>query len=101
VKGGKIMATSHDIAARRIARKVKGRFRRKRHPEVKGPNIRVAVKMTVKEISQALRELGGGSGPAYIALPTKEHPKALKHLKNRKTGLMNYQGKIIKRSTRK
>jgi len=95
------MATSHDIAARRIARKVKGRFRRKRSPDVKGPRIRVAVKMTAKEISKALCELGGGSGPAFIALPTKEHPKALKRMSGLKTGLMDYTGNIKKRSTRK
>lgn len=95
------MATSHDVAARRIAKKVKGRFRRGRNVDVKGHRIRVVVKMTADEISEALRQLGGGSGPAYIALPTGEHAKALRRLRDRKTGLMDYTGNIKKRSTRK
>jgi len=95
------MAKSHDIAARRIARKLKGRYRPKKSPDVKGKLGRAEVKSTVNEISEALRQLGGGSGPAYTVLPKSEHKEALKRLRHRKTGLMDYLGNIIKPSTRK
>lgn len=95
------MAKSHDIAARRIARMLKGRYNPSKSPDVKGKLGRAEVKTTANEISGALLQLGGGSGPAYVALPKPEHPKALRRLSGRKTGLMNYQGKIIKPSTRK
>ena len=95
------MANSHDIAARHIAKKVKSRYIPARSPDVKTPRIRVEVKSKANEIPQALLQLGGGSGPAYVALPTPEHPKALRRLSGRKTGLMNYRCKIIKPSTRK
>ena len=95
------MAKSHDIAARRIARILKGRYTPSKSPDVKGKLGRAEVKLTANEIPKALRQLGGGSGNAYVALPKAEHPKALRHLSSRKTGLMNYQGKVIKPSTRK
>ena len=95
------MAKSHDIAARRIAKQVKGRYSPSTSPDVKGKLGRVEVKSTAEEIPEALRQLGGGSGPAYVALPKQQHPKALTRLRERKTGLMDYQGKIIKPSTRK
>jgi len=95
------MAKSHDVAARRIAKILSGRYRSNKSPDVKGSRGRVEVKSTANEIPEALRQLGGGSGNAYVALPSPEHPKALRRLSSRKTGLMNYQGKVIKPSTRK
>ena len=95
------MAKSHDIAARRIAKQVKGRYSPSKSPDVKGKLGQAEVKSKANEIHEALRQLGGGSRDAYIVLPKPEHPEALKRLKQRKTGLMNYQGKIIKPSTRK
>ena len=95
------MAKSHDIAARRIARILKGRYTPSKSPDVKGKLGRAEVKSTTNEIPEALRQLGGGSGNAYVVLPKAEHPKALRRLSGRKTGLRDYQGKIIKPSTRK
>ena len=95
------MAKSHDIAARRIAKQVKGRYTPSKSPDIKGKLGRVEVKSTANEIPKALRQLGGGSGNAYIALPKPEHSEALRRLSGRKTGLLNYQGKTIKPSTRK
>ncbi len=94
------MAKSHDIAAQRIARIHGCKYRRSKSPDAKCPGIRVEVKSKASEIPEALRQLGGGSGDAYIGLPKPAHPKALKRLRGRKTGLMDYQGKIIKPSTR-
>ncbi len=95
------MAKSHDIAARRIAKQVKGRYTPSKSPDVKGKLGRVEVKSTASEIPKALRQLAGGSGNAYVALPKPEHPEALRRLSGRKTGLVNYQGKIVKPSARK
>lgn len=95
------MAKSHDIAARRVARILKGRYSPSKSPDVKGKRGRAEVKSAAEEIPQALRQLAGGSGPAYVALPKPEHPKALRRLGRRKTGLMDYLGNITKPSTRK
>ncbi len=95
------MAKSHDQAARRIAKILEGKYRPSKSPDVRGKLGRAEVKSTTNEIPEALRQLGGGSGNAYVALPKPAHSKALRRLSGRKTGLMNYQGKIIKPSTRK
>ena len=95
------MAKLHDRAARRIAKKLGGKYDPKRSPDVKGNRGRAEVKSTVAEIPKALRQLGGGPGPAYVALPKSEHSKAKKRLAGLKTGLMDHHGNITKRSTRK
>ena len=63
------MAKGHDRAARRIAPKVKGTYNPKTSPDIKGSRARVEVKSKASEIPKALRQLGGGPGRAYIALP--------------------------------
>jgi len=88
------MAKSHDIAAQRIARILKGRYTPGKSPDVKGKLGRAEVKSKASEIPEALRQLGGGSGDTFIALPKPEHPKASRRLSSRKTGLMNYQGEV-------
>ena len=95
------MGRSHDQAARRIANKMGGEYDPTRSPDVRGPRGRVEVKSSADEISEALRQLGGGPGPAYIALPKQEHDAAKERLKGLRTGLMDYQGNVTKRSTRK
>lgn len=95
------MAKSHDQAARRIANKLKGNYNPLTSPDVKGSRGRAEVKSTAKEIPKALRQLTGGSGPAYVALPKSEHEPALKRLQRLKTGLMDHKGNIAKSSTRK
>ena len=95
------MATSHDIAARRIAKIHGCKYRQSKSPDVKCPGIRVEVKSTASEIPKALRQLAGGSGPAYTALPKRAHKEAQERLRHRKTGLMDYMGNITKLSTRK
>ena len=95
------MAKSHDRAAQRIARRYGGRYRPTKSPDVKWPGGRAEVKSTAEEIPEALRQLGGGAGDAYVVLPRSEKRKALKRLKHRKTGLMNYGGNLVKPSTRK
>ena len=95
------MAKSHDRAARLVARKLNGRYRPQSSPDVKGKRGRAEVKTTASEIPQALRQLGGSSGPAYVVLPKSEHREARRRLKDRKTGIMDYRANIKKQSTRK
>lgn len=95
------MANSHDRAAKLVAKKLGGRYMPWTSPDVKGKRGRAEVKSSADEIPEALRQLAGGTGPAFIVLPKPEHKKALTRLANCKTGLMNYQGNIVKQSTRK
>ena len=95
------MANSHDTAAKLVARKLRGRYNRQTSPDVKGKGGHAEVKSSVEEIPEALRQLGGGSGPAFVVLPSSQQEKALKRMTGLKTGLMNYKGKVIKPSTRK
>lgn len=95
------MANSHDRAAKLVARKLGGRYNPRASPDVKGKGGRAEVKSSVDEIPEALRQLAGGSSPAYLVLPKLQHKKALKRLAGLKTGLMDYQANITKPSTRK
>jgi hypothetical protein len=95
------MANPHDRAAKLVARKLHGRYNPQTSPDVKGKGGRAEVKTSVNEIPEALRQLGGGNGPAFVVLPKSQHKKALERMAGLKTGVMNYRGKIIKPSTRK
>ncbi len=95
------MAKPHDRAARLVAKKLNGRYRSGSSPDVKGKRGRAEVKTSADEIPKALKQLGGGSGPAYVVLPKSEHKEAQRRLKGLKTGLMDYQSNVKKRSTRK
>jgi hypothetical protein len=95
------MADSHDRAAKLVARKLGGRYNARTSPDVKGKGGRAEVKSSVSEIPEALRQLGGGSGSAFVVLPKPQHKKALERLAGLKTGVMDYRGNIIKPSTRK
>ena len=95
------MAILHDRAARLAGRKLSGRYRPGSSPDIKGKKGRAEVKTSSEEIPKALKQLSGGSGPAYIVLPKPQQKKALERLKNRKTGLMDYRGNVTKKSIRK
>ena len=95
------MANSHDRAAKLVARKLRGRYNTRTSPDVKGKGGRAEVKSLASEIPEALRQLGGGSGPAFVVVPKPQHKKALKRLAGLKTGIMDYRGNIVKPSTRK
>ena len=95
------MAKSHDRAAKSVAKRLQGRYDPRTSPDVKGKGGRAEVKSSVEEIPEALQQLAGGSGPAFVALPKSQHRKAMERLAGLKTGLMDYQGNITKPSTRK
>ena len=95
------MANSHDVAAKLVARKLRGEYDPKTSPDVKGKGGRAEIKSSVNEIPEALRQLGGGTGPAFVVLPASQQKKAVERMMGLKTGLLNYKGKVIKPSTRK
>ena len=80
VVGGIAMANSHDRAAKLVARKLRGRYNPQTSPDVKGKGGRAEVKSSVNEIPEALRQLGGGSGSAFVVLPGSQQEKALKRM---------------------
>lgn len=95
------MTSSHDRAAKLVAKKLKGRYNRATSPDVKGKLGRAEVKTSASEIPKALQQLAGGTAPAYIVLPKSEHKEALRRSAHLKTGLMNYRGNIVKKSNRR
>ena len=95
------MTSSHDRAAKLLAKKFAGMYNPASSPDVKGKRGSVEVKSTAEEIPEALRQLSGSKRPAYVGLPKSEHKEALKRLAGLKTGLVDYQGNIVKPSTRK
>jgi len=95
------MGKKHDHVAQAIADKLHGTYDPTCNPDVKGPKARAEVKSTAAEIPQALRQLSGGKGAAYIVLPATECAEAKDRLKDLKTGIMDYTGKVVKPSTRK
>lgn len=95
------MGKSHDRAARRMARILGDEYNPKTSPDVRGPRGRAEVKSYAHEIPKAIRQIGGGPGPAWVVLPKSEHDQALEYLDGLKTGLRDYNGNVVKRSTRK
>jgi len=94
------MGKEHDQVAERVAKKLGGSYDPTCSPDVTGPGGHAEVKSSAKEITQALRQLAGCRGPAYVVLPESEIPEAKQRLKGLKTGIMDYTGKIVKPSSR-
>ncbi len=67
------MANSHDKTAKLVVRKLGGRYNPKTRPDLKGKGGRTEVKSSVDEFPDALRQLTGGSGTAFIVLSGSEH----------------------------
>ena len=95
------MADNHDKVAERISKKLHGTYDPTKSPDVRGDRGRAEIKSSASEIPKALRQLSGAGGPRYVVLPKHEHKQALERLAGLKTGLMDYQGNVIKRSRRK
>jgi hypothetical protein len=92
---------SHKATANRIANRHKTKYN-----EGKGADIntsRIAVEVEPPEsVTDAMRQLQGYRKPAYIAGTNQEAVnKALEITKGTTVGVMDNQGNIIKRSTRK
>ena len=92
---------SHKITANRIAKKLKADYNPGKGVDIKSSKATVEVE-TPQTVGDAPRQLSGHRGPAYIAGTNQAAVKKALEVANGTTiGVMNNQGKIIKRSTRK
>ena len=95
------MATKHDQTAGRIARKEGTDYNRGQGPDVNTSRRAIEVE-TADTVSDGFRQLQGFNKPVYIAGADAEATKAaLEAAKGTTVGVMNSQGQIVKRSTRK
>ena len=93
------MGKYHDRAARLAAKKLGGKYDPTDSPDVKkGMRGRAEAKSRAREVPTALDQLGPRKGRAYVVLPKSEQEKAREQLQGTGIGLMDYKGKITKRS---
>ena len=92
---------SHKAAANRIAKKFKTDYNTGKGADIKTDNIAIEVE-TPDTVNDASRQLQGHHKPVYIAGTNREAvEKALQATKGTSIGVMDNQGKVVKRSTRK
>ena len=95
------MATKHDNTANLIARRKGAQYNRGQGPDVITPKSAIEVE-TETTVQDGLRQLRGFRKPVYIAgADAAATKKALEVAQGTTVGVMDSQGKIIKRSTRK
>ena len=95
------MSTPHDRTANRIAARNNTQHNQGQGPDVNTPGRAIEVE-TAKTAQDGLRQLQGFTKPVYIAGANMEATEAaLKATKGTTVGVMDPQGRIVKRSTRK
>ena len=91
---------SHQVAANRIAEKYGTSYNDGKGVDIKSPRVTVEVE-TAETVSEAPGQLRGHRGPVYIAGANKKAVDAALGVAERTTiGVMDNQGKVVKRSTR-
>jgi hypothetical protein len=94
------MATNHDKTAERLAWKDGVEYNRGQGPDVVSSRRAIEVE-TVHTVRDGLRQLQGFKKPVYIAGADAAATKAaLEAAEATTVGVMNSQGKVVKRSTR-
>ena len=94
------MASKHDQAAQRIAKKHGASYNRGQGADVQGKQSAIGVE-TAETAKDGLRQLRGYRMPVYIAGADAEAvKKAMKVTENTTVGVMNNKGEVLKRSTR-
>ena len=92
---------SHKIAANRIARKLNTQYNNSDGVDIVTKNIAIEVE-TESTVKKGLRQLQGHKKPSYIAgANQKTIKKALEATEGTTIGVMDSQGNIIKKSSRK
>ena len=95
------MATKHDLTAKRIAAKKRGRYNRRKGADIKTRHQVIEVE-TIFTVRDAARQLQGYRCPVYVAGADAAATKAaLKYYDGTTIGVMNPYGKILKPSYRK
>lgn len=92
---------SHKTTANRIAKKYGTEYNDGKGVDIKSKKATIEIE-TAKTVAEALGQLRGHRGPAYIAGTNKEATdKALEVTNGTTIGVMDNKGDIIKSSTRK
>ncbi len=92
---------SKKIAANRIAKKFKTEYIPGPGPDIKSSKAIIAVE-TEKTLSDARRKLSGYRGPVYVTVTTKTALyAAIEKYAHTTIGVMDNQGGIVNKSTRK
>ena len=92
---------SHKATSNRIAQKYRAEYNNGKGVDIKSPRATVEVE-TPETVGDAPGQLRGHRGPAYIAGTNREAvEKALEVTKGTTIGVMDNQGNIVKRSSRK
>lgn len=92
---------SHKITANRIAKKYKTEYNSGAGADIKAEKAAIEVE-TPDTVKGGMRQLQGYKKPVYIAGTNQEAvDKALEVTQGTSIGVMNNQGKVIKRSRRK
>ena len=95
------MPSNHDKTASRLARKNSADYNRGQGPDVVTPRRAIEVE-TVETVRDGFRQLQGFRKPVYVAgADAKATQAALDATKGTTVGVMDPQGKILKRSTRR
>ena len=95
------MATKHDETATRLAAREGVVYNRGQGPDIIS-NRRVIEVETAETVRDGLRQLQGYNKPVYIAGADERATRAaLKATQGTTIGVMDPQGNIVKRSTRK
>jgi len=90
----------HNKVAKQIAKKQNTTYNRGQGPDVENSQRAIEVE-TTGTVGDAARQLAGYQKPVYVAGADAEATKkALQHYEDTTIGVMNSQGKILKRSTR-
>ena len=91
---------SHTTTANRLANKFKTDYNKGKGPDINTDKLAIEVE-TEDSVSDASRQLQGFNKPVYVVgTNQKAIQKALKKYENTTIGVMDNQGKIVKRSTR-
>ena len=94
------MATNHDRVARQIAKKEGVDYNPGKGADVIGDERVIEVE-TENTVGEGIRQLQGYRKPVYIAGPSqKAVEKAVEVTKGTTVGVVNRQGKVVKRSSR-
>ncbi len=92
---------SHKTASNRIAEKYNTEYNPNKGVDIVTPNIAIEVE-TKSTVSSGIQQLQGHRKKSYIAGTNQEVvKKALERTKGTTIGVMDNQGNIIKKSTRK
>ena len=92
---------SHKTTSNRLAKKFKTKYNSGQGPDIQTNNKVIEVE-TLGTVKDGLRQLQGFKKKVYIAGVNKETVnKAIELTKNTTIGVMDKDGNIIKRSTRK